>query len=95
MRQFLHKDSVALGVVLGLGTECVAAAAVWLVIAIMGKDLAEQMRWMALALVPPVLLMRLYVKRGMASTYKALVSVLLLSLLVFIAILFKTKAISL
>ena len=67
MRKFLSQNTLLVGVTVTLASEALAAALVWLVLALLGQPVAGSVRWFALCFVPPALILRHYAKRRSQS----------------------------
>ena len=62
MKKLLLHNSIAAGLIAGLGSELLCAALLWAILALAGLPVETHVRWFAIAFVPPVLLLRFYAK---------------------------------
>ena len=60
MKKLLNKNSIALGVVATILSELLCALLLWLILLAIGLPIAEHVKWFAIALAPPALLLRYY-----------------------------------
>ncbi len=77
MKNLLHHNSYLTGILGVIVTELLCAALVFLVLLLLHLPLADYARWFAVALVPPILLLRHYAKeQDYPDTLKAVVTTL-------------------
>ena len=62
MKKLINKNSIAVGILLAVGSEVLCALLLWGVLAVLGQDLEAHLRWFAIAFVPPLLLLRHYAR---------------------------------
>lgn len=75
MKNLLHKNNYLTGVIGVVVSELLCALLVYLVLLIFNLPLAENARWFALALIPPILLLRYYAKiQDYPDTLKAVIT---------------------
>ena len=90
----MKKDTVASSLLWTLGLEAVAAAVLWGVLAAatacgaQGLSLGDHRHWLAAVFVPPVLLLRYYVKKQYLVATKTAIVVLFLSVVSFFLFVF-------
>jgi RsiW-degrading membrane proteinase PrsW (M82 family) len=75
MKNLLHNNNYLTGVIGVVVSELLCALLVYLVLLIFNLPLAENARWFALALIPPILLLRYYAKiQDYPDTLKAVIT---------------------
>lgn len=75
MKNLLHNNNYLTGVIGVVVSELLCALLVYLVLLIFNLPLAENARWFALALIPPILLLRNYAKnQDYPDTLKAVIT---------------------
>jgi RsiW-degrading membrane proteinase PrsW (M82 family) len=75
MKNILHNNNYLTGVIGVVVSELLCALLVYLVLLIFNLPLAENARWFALALIPPILLLRYYAKnQDHPDTLKAVIT---------------------
>lgn len=75
MKNLLHNNNYLTGVIGVVVSELLCALLVYLVLLIFNLPLAENTRWFALALIPPILLLRYYAKiQDYPDTLKAVIT---------------------
>lgn len=75
MKNLLHNNNYLTGVIGVVVSELLCAFLVYLVLLIFNLPLAENARWFALALIPPILLLRYYAKiQDYPDTLKAVIT---------------------
>lgn len=91
---FLHRNSIATGIIATLLSEVLCALPIFLLLLIPAVGLAGHERWFAAAFVPPLLLVRHYAK---AEQYplalKASISTLFITFVAFMWVMLKYKII--
>lgn len=77
MKKLLNNNSTATGILVVIISELVCVVIVFLVLRLLQLPTAENARWFALALVPPILLLRYYAKeQDYPNTLKAVITTL-------------------
>ena len=85
----MKKDTVTAGILMTLGSEVLTALLLWAVLAVAtacgakGLSLADHRQWLAVVFVPPVLLLRYFVKKQYLVATKTAITVLFLSVVAF------------
>lgn len=75
MKNLLHNNNYLTGVIGVVVSELLCALLVYLLLLIFNLPLAENARWFALALIPPILLLRYYAKiQDYPDTLKAVIT---------------------
>lgn len=75
MKNLLHNNNYLTGVIGVVVSELLCTLLVYLVLLIFNLPLAENARWFALALIPPILLLRYYAKiQDYPDTLKAVIT---------------------
>ena len=95
MKQFLQQDSVTVGLIVGLGSITAATLLLTLGLLIAGEPAVDHLQWYAGCFVPPLLLLRYYIKQQRATVVKTLMTLIFLSFIPFMFILFRTHSIHL
>lgn len=96
MSAFLKNDTTIGGVVITLGSEIVAALLVWLGLILFGTGVDGNIRWFAIAFVPPLLLLRHFSKRkDHPATTKSIIIVFFVSFIIFMFVLLKSGTLTL
>lgn len=79
------KSSITRGLLLGLGSELLVALLLWAGLAIAGLSTADHISWFGACLLPPLLLVRHFVKKDPNLTLvKTLITILFVSTIVFL-----------
>lgn len=95
MKQLLHKDNIATGIITTLISEILCAAMVCIVLLIMGTPFTEHARWFAISFVPPLLLLRHYAKtKDYPTTLKSVISTFFITFVAYMWIMMKYKFIT-
>lgn len=95
MKKLLHHNSIATGIIGVLVTELLCAVLVFLVLVLLHLPLAENTRWFAIALVPPILLLRHYAKeQDYPDTLKAVITTLFVTAIAYFWFMLKNHYIS-
>lgn len=84
MRKLFDKDTIATGLILGLGSEIAVAAILWLVLILLGESVNEHIRWFGGSVIPLVLILRYYVKK---KTYPVVSKTLMVTLFITFVVL--------
>lgn len=95
MKHFLQQDTIAVGLVTGLGSIAVLALLLTGGLMIAGEPPTAHLTWYAGCFVAPLLIMRYYIKQQKATVSKTLMTVLFLTFIPFIFVLFRTHSITL
>lgn len=91
LQKLLQHDSWTTGIVAVVATELPVAFIVWGVLSLVGLPLADNLRWLAVTFIPPVLLLRTLAKRQqMPTATKGAIVTLFATFLIFIVIYLKT-----
>ncbi len=94
-KAFFAQDNVAVGLVGGLGSMVAIVLLLWLGLVIAGEPVEAHMRWFAVGIVPPLLLLRFYVKkRRQPTVVKTLLTFIFVAFVAFMAFLFKGNYLS-
>ncbi len=92
---FFGQDSIAVGVVGGVGSMAAIVLLLWLGLVIAGEPVEAHIRWFAIGIVPPLLLLRFYVKkRSQPTVVKTLLTIIFVTFVAFMAFLFKGNYLS-
>lgn len=84
MKNLLHNNNYLTGVIGVVVSELLCALLVYLVLLIFNLPLAENARWFALALIPPILLLRYYAKiQDYPDTLKAVITTVFITAIAY------------
>lgn len=84
MKKLLHNNNYITGILGVVVSELLCAVLVFLVLVLLHLPLAENARWFALALVPPILLLRYYAKeQDYPDTLKAVITTLFVTAIAY------------
>ena len=95
MKQFFQQDTVAVGLVAGLGSIVLLALLLTAGLLIAGEPPMAHLSWYAGCFVAPLLIMRYYIKQQKSVVAKTLMTVLFFTFIPFMFILFRTHSITL
>ena len=96
MSDFLKNDTVARAFFYALGSMAIVAILLWGGLAVAGMNVESHLRWFGICFLPPLLLLRYFVKRKDALvTTRTIILILFVSFIVFIFFLIRTNAIEL
>ena len=95
MKHFFQQDTVAVGLVAGLGSIVLLALLLTAGLLIAGEPPMAHLSWYAGCFVPPLLIMRYYIKQQKSVVAKTLMTVLFFTFIPFMFILFRTHSITL
>ena len=95
MKHFFQQDTVAVGLVAGLGSIVLLALLLTAGLMIAGEPPMAHLSWYAGCFVAPLLIMRHYIKQQKSVVAKTLMTVLFFTLIPFMFILFRTHSITL
>ncbi|MBQ7062203.1 MAG: hypothetical protein IJM88_02805 [Bacteroidales bacterium] len=89
------KSPVVRGLLIGLGSEAAVALLLWVVLRVAGLPIAAHLSWFGACLVPPLLMVRHYVKReGRSPLVKTLITILFVTTILYIYLLLQHQAIN-
>ncbi len=91
LERLFARDTIATGLILGLGSMVLTALLLSAGLLIAGQPLGAHLRWYAACFVPPLLLMRYAVKLQHSTTTKTLIITLFLTFLPFMAYLIRSN----
>ena len=92
MKKLLNKNSITLGVVATLLSELLCALLLWLILLAIGLPIAEHVKWFAIALAPPALLLRYYAhEKDYPLTLRAVITTFFVTVVLFMWFLLKYK----
>lgn len=94
MKQFFQQNSVTVGLILGLGSIAATALLLTLGLILAGESTIDHLQWYAGCFVPPILLLRYYIKLQHVTVVKTLMTELFLTFIPFIILLFKTHSLN-
>ena len=95
MKKLLNKNSITLGVVATLLSELLCALLLWVILLVIGLPVSEHVRWFAVALAPPALLLRYYAhQKEYPLTLRAVITTLFVTVVLFMWFLLKYKHIT-
>ncbi len=96
MNDLLKQNRVLVGLLLSLGSELVTGALLWLGLFIAHQPVESHIRWFGICFVPPLLILRHFAKKKQdTQIVKTMIIALFVTFIIFLYILFKTKAIAL
>ena len=95
MKRFFQQDTIAVGLVAGLGSIALLALLLTAGLLLAGEAPIAHLTWYAGCFVAPLLIMRYYIKQQKAVVAKTLMTVLFLTFIPFVFILFRTHSITL
>jgi hypothetical protein len=95
MKHFFQQDTVAVGLVAGLGSIVLLALLLTAGLMIAGEPPMAHLSWYAGCFVAPLLIMRYYIKQQKSVVAKTLMTVLFFTFIPFMFILFRTHSITL
>ena len=95
MKHFFQQDTVAVGLVAGLGSIVLLALLITAGLLIAGEPPMAHLSWYAGCFVAPLLIMRYYIKQQKSVVAKTLMTVLFFTFIPFMFILFRTHSITL
>ena len=89
IKKFFSQNKVSVGLVGALGSELLCAALLWLGLLLAGTPAAAHVRWFAVCIVPPLLMLRFYAKKRRQQTVvKTIISVVFVTFVAFMWLLF-------
>lgn len=94
-KRFLSQDTPLVGLVAGLGSLILTALIITAGLLIANLPVGEHLRWFAGCFVPPLLIMRYYVKLQKSTIVKTLIVLIFLLFIAFMFLLFKTHSLNL
>ena len=92
MKHFFQQDTVAVGLVAGLGSIVLLALLLTAGLMIAGEPPMAHLSWYAGCFVAPLLIMRYYIKQQKSVVAKTLMTVLFFTFIPFMFILFRTHS---
>lgn len=95
MKHFFQQDTIAVGLVAGLGSIALLALLITAGLLLAGEAPTDHLTWYAGCFVAPLLIMRYYIKQQKAVVAKTLMTVLFLTFIPFMFVLFRTHSITL
>ena len=95
LKRFFNQDTVLTGIVAGVGSEVLSAALLWAGLAIAGEPAVAHLRWFGICFLPIVFILQRYAKgREHLNVMKTLLTVLFITFVAFMILLFSTHSIS-
>lgn len=94
-RQFFHQDKISVGLLVGLGSMAITALLLTVGLLVAEEPINAHMRWYGAIFIPPILLIRYYVKQRLSLVTKTLFIVFFLFFIAFMILLFSTHQITL
>ena len=94
-RQFFHQDKISVGLLVGLGSMAITALLLTVGLLVAEEPINAHMRWYGAIFIPPILLIRYYVKQRLSVVTKTLFVVFFLFFIAFMILLFSTHQITL
>ena len=91
LKRLLERDTIATGLLLGLGAIIATAALLTLGLLVAGPPLGSHLRWYAACFVPPLLLLRYVIKLQRITITKTLIITLFLTFIPFMAYLIRSN----
>ncbi len=91
LKRLLERDTIATGLLLGLGAIIATAALLTLGLLVAGQPLGSHLRWYAACFVPPLLLLRYVIKLQRITITKTLIITLFLTFIPFMAYLIRSN----
>lgn len=95
LKEFFKKDTVFVGLVTGVGSLLLTALLLTVGLVIAGEHTPTHLSYYAGCFVPPLLIMRYYVKLQHSVTVKTLMTTIFITFIVFMFFLFKTHSLNL
>lgn len=95
MKHFLQQDTIAVGLVTGLGSIAVLALLLTAGLMIAGEPPTAHLTWYAGCFVAPLLIMRYYIKQQHITVVKTIIVSLFITFIAFMFLLFKTHSLNL
>ena len=90
IKRFFSKDTIAVGLAAGLGSIILTALLLFVGLKIANEPVLAHLRWFAGCFVPPLLLLRYFVKQKQGIVTKTLFVILFFTFIAFIIYLFST-----
>jgi RsiW-degrading membrane proteinase PrsW (M82 family) len=95
MKKLLNKDSIAQGVIATLVSELLCALVVWLILVLIHHPVVDNLRFFAVAFVPPALLLRYYAHaKDYPTTLKAVITTFFVTVVLFMWAMLRYKFIT-
>lgn len=94
LKEFFLKDSIATGLLTGLGSLLLMALLLTAGILIANEPVDAHLSWYAGCFIPPLLIMRFYIKLQKTVTVKTIMVLLFVTFIPFILFLFKTHSLN-
>ncbi len=94
LKEFFQKDSIATGLLTGLGSLLLMALLLTAGILIADESVDAHLSWYAGCFIPPLLIMRFYIKLQKTVTVKTIMVLLFVTFIPFILFLFKTHSLN-
>ncbi len=91
LKRLLERDTIATGILLGLGAIIATAVLLTLGLLVAGQPLGSHLRWYAACFVPPLLLLRYVIKLQRITITKTLIITLFLTFIPFMAYLIRSN----
>lgn len=95
LKRFFTQDTTLVGLVAGLGSLILSALLLTFGLFIAREPVAAHLSWYAGCFVPPLLIMRYYVKLQLSTVVKTLIVQIFLLFIPFMILLFKTHSLNL
>lgn len=95
LKDFFNKNTVIVGLVTGLGSLLLTALLLSAGLLIAGESFLAHLSWYAGCFIPPLLIMRYYVKLQHSITIKTMMTTIFVTFIVFMFLLFKTHSLNL
>jgi hypothetical protein len=90
IKKFLSQDTITVGIVSAVVSEALCALLLWVGLLIAGQSVTSHLRWFAVCIVPPLLLLRHFAKRSRQLTAtKSVIIVIFVSFVIFMWVLHK------
>jgi len=90
-KRLLERDTIATGLLLGLGAIIATAVLLTLGLLVAGQPMGSHLRWYAACFVPPLLLLRYVIKLQRITITKTLIITLFLTFIPFMAYLIRSN----
>lgn len=95
MKHFFQQDTVTVGLIAGLGSILLLALLLTGGLLVVGEAPSAHLTWYAGCFVGPLLIMRYYIKLQKPTVTKTLMTLLFVTFIPFMIVLFKTHSITL
>lgn len=95
MKHFFSQDTPFVGLATGLGVLIVTALLLTAGLLLAGESVTAHISWYAGCFIPPLLIMRYYVKLQKSTVVKTIIVTLFITFIAFMFLLFKTHSLNL